>query len=141
MDQRVEAGRSRRRRSGGRRPQRAVRHPDLRRVRRPDEATARTPLYNLECDRLLSPNFAVLGTATEADDEAFRERMANTKKFHTRKEFDQGVGSTARWITRPAASPSYRSMRVKQRRRGAGRPDHAGGNVLFYMATPPRSSG
>ena len=50
-------------------------------------------LYNLECDQLLSPNCAILGSANEAlTDEAFRERMTGEiQKFHTRKEFDQGA--------------------------------------------------
>src|SRR5262245_40093587 len=50
-------------------------------------------LYNLACDGLLNDNFAVLGTATTAwTTDSFREQMsADIKKFHTRKEFDQGT--------------------------------------------------
>src|SRR5579872_868461 len=50
-------------------------------------------LYNLACDGLLSPNFALLGTAMDTlTTDAFRERMStDIKKFHTRKEFDQKI--------------------------------------------------
>src|SRR5580693_2019617 len=48
-------------------------------------------LYNLECDGLLSDNFALLGTALDPmNTEQFRARMnEDIKKFHTRNEFDQ----------------------------------------------------
>ena len=53
-------------------------------------------LYNLACDGLLSPNFAVLGTGrSKISNEAFRSSMASQteglRAFHTRNEFDEGV--------------------------------------------------
>ena len=46
-------------------------------------------LYNLTCDALLSPNFAVLGTGrSEISNDAFRQSMASEdnglRAFHTR---------------------------------------------------------
>src|ERR1700678_1227076 len=50
-------------------------------------------LYNLACDGLLPPSFALLGTAMDAlTTDSFRERMStDIRKFHTRKEFDEKV--------------------------------------------------
>src|SRR5438093_12174870 len=50
-------------------------------------------LYNLACDGLLSPNFALLGTAMDdMTTDSFRERMtADIQKFHTRKAFEPEV--------------------------------------------------
>ena len=53
-------------------------------------------LYNLACDGLLSPNFAVLGSGrSKLSDEAFRTSMANEtsglRAFHTRHEFDEAA--------------------------------------------------
>ncbi len=67
-------------------------------------------LYNLACDGLLSPNFAVLGTANEPlTHEQFRERMTqNISKFHTRNQFDQPVSPTSTSIRSSSnKSPSW----------------------------------
>src|SRR5580658_1853955 len=48
-------------------------------------------LYNLECDNLLSDNFALLGTALDRlTTEQFRAKMdEDIQRFHTRNEFDR----------------------------------------------------
>ena len=51
-------------------------------------------LYNLACDELLSPNFAVLGTGrSEISNDEFRQSMASEdnglRAFHTRNTFDE----------------------------------------------------
>src|SRR5438309_1737945 len=50
-------------------------------------------LYNLACDRLLPPEFAVVGLALdELSSDQFRARMsADIKTYSTRKTFDAGV--------------------------------------------------
>src|ERR1700732_3155686 len=50
-------------------------------------------LYNLSCDGLLPPQFAVVGIAMdELTTDTFRERMArDIRAFHTRQEFDTGA--------------------------------------------------
>src|SRR5271166_1920463 len=47
--------------------------------------------YNLVCDGLLPPQFAILGTAMDPlDTESFRERMtADIRQFSTRAEFNE----------------------------------------------------
>jgi glucose-6-phosphate 1-dehydrogenase len=103
-------------------------------------------LYNLECDALLSPNCAVLGSANEKlTDEAFRERMTGEiQKFHTRKEFDKPVWDrlAQRFHYTPGGFtdlPNYQLL--KQRVAELDARFSAGGNVLFYFATAPRFFG
>src|SRR6185436_12546472 len=50
-------------------------------------------LYNLACDGLLSPHFAIIGVAREPLTAAvFRERMsAEVRRYTTRKDFDTRV--------------------------------------------------
>jgi len=103
-------------------------------------------LYNLECDQLLSPNCAILGSANEGlTDEAFRERMTGEiQKFHTRKEFDQGAWDrlAQRLHYTPGGFTDLQNYeRLKQRVAELDAQFHAGGNVLFYFATAPRFFG
>src|SRR5688572_2334549 len=79
-------------------------------------------LYNLECDGLLSDQFAVLGVAPgEMNDAGFRDLMGgdsgHLREFHTRKEFDEAAG--ARLISRfhfePASITVADYKRVKER--------------------------
>src|SRR5687767_11357097 len=56
-------------------------------------------LYNLQCDGLLSENFAVLGVGRgEMSDDEFRERIGSAqdglRAFHTRKDFDEGAAES-----------------------------------------------
>jgi glucose-6-phosphate 1-dehydrogenase len=103
-------------------------------------------LYNLECDQLLSPNCAILGSANEAlTDEAFRQRMSGEiQKFHTRKEFDPGAWDTLaqRLHYTPGGFTDLENYaRLKQRVAELDAKFNAGGNVLFYFATAPRFFG
>jgi glucose-6-phosphate 1-dehydrogenase len=103
-------------------------------------------LYNLACDGLLPPNFALLGTAMDAlTTDSFRERMsADIRKFHTRKEFDEKVWEdlVSRFNYLPGAFDDldvFARLRTEVARLGA---QYAtGGNVLFYFATAPRFFG
>jgi glucose-6-phosphate 1-dehydrogenase len=103
-------------------------------------------LYNLACDGLLSDNFALIGTALEdLTTDAFRERMsADIKKFHTRKEFDQGVWDklVRRFHYVPGSftdRATIDKLRVEvQRLDGVC---GARGNVLFYFAIAPKFFG
>src|SRR5271166_4694116 len=95
-------------------------------------------LYNLACDGLLSPNFALLGTAMDdLTTDAFRERMSvEIKKFHTRKEFDPKVWQdlVARFHYIPGG---FSDMGVFEKLRGKvhelDAAHGAQGNVLFYF--------
>ncbi len=103
-------------------------------------------LYNLECDGLLSDNFALLGTALEQlSTEQFRAKMnEDIKKFHTRNEFDQ-----AKWdklVSRFHYIPStfsdldaFQTLKGKVAELAAQH--QTGGNVLFYFAVAPRFFG
>jgi glucose-6-phosphate 1-dehydrogenase len=103
-------------------------------------------LYNLECDGLLSDNFALLGTALDPmNTEQFRAKMnEDIKKFHTRNEFDQ-----AKWdklVSRFHYIPSafsdldaFQKLKVKVAELDAQH--KIGGNVLFYFAVAPRFFG
>jgi glucose-6-phosphate 1-dehydrogenase len=103
-------------------------------------------LYNLACDGLLSPKFALLGTAMDdLSTDAFRERMsADIQKFHTRKEFEPKVWEDL--VSRFHYVPGTFSDKTlfEKLRAEVGRLDQeygTGGNVLFYFATMPRFFG
>jgi glucose-6-phosphate 1-dehydrogenase len=103
-------------------------------------------LYNLACDGLLSPNFALLGTAMDdLTTEAFRERMStDIKKFHTRKEFDPKIWEdlVSRFHYMPGGFADlavFEKLRAKVKDLDAA--CSAGGNVLFYFATAPKFFG
>src|SRR3984957_17387050 len=103
-------------------------------------------LYNLACDGLLPPNFALLGTAMDAlTTESFRERMSvDIKKFHTRKEFDERVWAdlVSRFHYLPGAFNDlavFEQLRAEVARLGAHYQTHD--NILFYFATAPRFFG
>src|SRR5258708_25966313 len=94
-------------------------------------------LYNLACDGLLSPNFAVLGTANEPlTHEQFRERMTqNISKFHTRNQFDQPVWDqlVSRFHYFPGGFTALDVyQKLKQQVAELDAKYHANGNVLFY---------
>ncbi len=103
-------------------------------------------LYNLQCEGLLSDNFAVLGTAMDGmSTEQFRERMTTEiQKFHTRKEFDK-----AQWdklVSRfHYISGSFTDLKIydglKAKVKELDGQYSAGGNVLFYFAVAPKFFG
>ena len=103
-------------------------------------------LYNLACDGLLAENFAVLGTAMEPwTHEQFRERMSTEiLKFHTRKEFDQGVWDklVARFQYVPGSFTEAATLQAVKAEANRLDADHqAEGNRLFYLAIAPRFFG
>ncbi len=103
-------------------------------------------LYNLACDGLLAENFAVLGTANNVwTDDGFREYLSTEiKKFHTRKEFDQGV-----WDKLVAkfhyVSGSFTETKVydelKTKMATLDAKFKCEGNTLYYFAVPPKFFG
>ncbi|HXG58390.1 MAG TPA: glucose-6-phosphate dehydrogenase [Thermoanaerobaculia bacterium] len=105
-------------------------------------------LYNLECDGLLPDNFAVLGVApAEMDDEGFREAMfgasGHLREFHTRKEFDEQAAGRLRrrFHFEPAAISVDDYRRVRGRIAAIDAAFGTGGNMLLYLAMPPRFFG
>ncbi len=103
-------------------------------------------LYNLACDGLLSPHFALVGAAMDPlDTAAFRERMtADIQKFHTRRDFDAYAWSdlVERFHYRSGAfdDPKLFAELAAE----IARLDleyGCGGNVLFYFAVAPKFFG
>ena len=99
-------------------------------------------LYNLACDGLLSPRFAIVGVAAEALDSAqFRERMSTeVRRFTTRKDFDEKVWSdfVGRLHYLPGRFEDNAVYgRIAERLEELQAQYAIGGNVLFYLATPP----
>lgn len=105
-------------------------------------------LYNLECDGLLSPDFALLGVGrSEMSDEEFRAGMAGADDglpaFHTRKEYDEAAAERliSRFYFTPANIDVEDFRRLKERVAELDSRHGAGGNVLFYFAMAPRFFG
>lgn len=106
-------------------------------------------LYNLACDGLLSPNFAVLGAAnSQITDEEFRERMSGEengiRKFHTRPKFDENAWEKLRSRLHYQSASFSELEDFTKLRELVSKLDaehHAGGNVLFYFATAPKFFG
>jgi glucose-6-phosphate 1-dehydrogenase len=102
-------------------------------------------LYNLRTNRLLPHDFAMVGMARKAcDDDGFRELM--TKDIG---EFATGSVDPTLWgdfrarlhcVSGDTNDPAtYR--RLADRLAELDREHHTGGNVLFYLATPPDAFG
>lgn len=103
-------------------------------------------LYNLACDGLLSPNFALLGTAMDPlTTESFRARMTeDIKKFHTRQEFDEKAWDdlVRRFhYVQGGFSDMVVFETLKQEVKRLDLEWGTGGNVLFYFATAPKFFG
>lgn len=105
-------------------------------------------LYNLVCDDLLSPNFAVLGTGrSDMTSESFRESMASEESglraFHTRNTFDEGAcfELLSRFHFESANIDVEGFTRLKATVAALDEKYQAGGNVLFYFAMAPRFFG
>ena len=99
-------------------------------------------LYNLACDGLLSPHLAIIGVAAEAlDTTQFRERLsADLRRFTTRNVVDEAVwadfvGRLHYLAGRFEDNATYAAIGALLERLDA--PYGTGGNVLFYLATPP----
>tara|TARA_R110002072_G_scaffold1780_9_gene14739 strand:- start:18654 stop:20546 length:1893 start_codon:yes stop_codon:yes gene_type:complete len=105
-------------------------------------------LYNLVCDDLLSPNFAVLGTGrSEISNEDFRVSMASEdnglRAFHTRNSFDEDACDEllSRFHFESANIDVEGFTRLKETVQSLDEKFNAGGNVLFYFAMAPRFFG
>jgi glucose-6-phosphate 1-dehydrogenase len=99
-------------------------------------------LYNLRCDGLLSDRLGIVGIALDdMTTEAFRDRLSHDiRTFQTRKDFDEkvwnGLVSQIHYMSGkfddPAAFARLRDLVAR-----LDQEIQAGGNVLFYLATPP----
>lgn len=105
-------------------------------------------LYNLACDELLSPNFAVLGTGrSEISNDEFRQSMASEdnglRAFHTRNTFDEDACEEllSRFYFEPANIDLEGFTKLKETVSELDKKYQAGGNVLFYFAMAPRFFG
>ena len=103
-------------------------------------------LYNLACDGLLNPNFAVLGTAMDdLTTKQFRARMnEDILKFHTRPEFEKPAWDDliSRFHYFPGGFADlkvFEALKAKVAELNALH--HCQNNVLFYFATAPRFFG
>ncbi len=99
-------------------------------------------LYNLACDGLLPPQFAIIGIALDDfTTEQFRARMTEyIRQFNTRPTFDERVWND--FVARLYYTPgSFGDPQAYQRlARLVDQVDaevQTEGNLLFYMATPP----
>ena len=98
--------------------------------------------YNMACDGLLPPQVAVVGMARdELSTEQFRARMtADIQKFTTRPSFDRAVWEDLAGRLHYTPGDFGDPQAFKRLAELTGKLDtqyHAGGNLLFYMATPP----
>jgi glucose-6-phosphate 1-dehydrogenase len=102
-------------------------------------------LYNLSCHGLLNQRFAVIGFARNAlDEDEFRRQMEEAVREFGTGSFDPSLwdplGRGLHYITGEFDDPAaYRHLRelLGQLDRETG----TRGNVLFYLATPPRFFG
>ena len=99
-------------------------------------------LYNLTCDGLLPKRFALVGVArNEMSDDQFRQKMADgVREFKTRPTFDENVwndlASRIYHSHGPFEDPqTYARLSSTIARAESER--QTGGNLLFYLATPP----
>ena len=99
-------------------------------------------LYNLTCDGLLPKRFALVGVArNEMSDDQFRQKMADgVREFKTRPTFDENVwkdlASRMYHSHGPFEDPqTYARLSTTIARAESER--QTGGNLLFYLATPP----
>ncbi len=105
-------------------------------------------LYNLQCDRLLSEHFAVLGTGrSQITSDAFRETLASEENglpaFHTRDAFDASEADRLlqRFHFEPTNIDVEDFRRLKSVVESLDEQYQAQGNVLFYFAMAPRFFG
>jgi glucose-6-phosphate 1-dehydrogenase len=99
-------------------------------------------LYNLLCDGLLPSQFAVVGIAMdEMTEGGFRERMSrDIQAFNTRGEFDQAAWDSLcsrLYYTAGKFGDETAYQRLHELVARLDAQHHTGGNVLFYLATPP----
>jgi len=99
-------------------------------------------LFKLYCDGLLPPAFAILGMAIdEFSDDSFREKMtADVHKYSRNENFDDAAWTAfcgnlhyqqGSFDDAAAFTQLQQNLTTLDGRYGTG------GNILFYMATPP----
>jgi glucose-6-phosphate 1-dehydrogenase len=99
-------------------------------------------LYNLACDGLLPPQFAIAGVAREElSDQQFRDRLtAGIKQFNTRPTFDAAVWDIfvgrIRYVRGSFEDPQTYA-RLSEVLKQIETEYQTGGKLLFYLATPP----
>ena len=105
-------------------------------------------MYNLQCDGLLSENFAVLGVGrSRMTDDEFRASMRDGESglpaFHTRKDYDAAEADRLidRFYFEPANIEVEEFKRLRERVAELDSKHGAKGNVLFYFAMAPRFFG
>jgi len=103
-------------------------------------------LYNLACDGLLNPNFAVLGTAMDdMTTDQFRAHMnEDIRKFHTRPEFEQGPWDdlVSRFHYMPGGFADMKVFEALKAKVAELNEKHqCQHNVLLYFATAPKFFG
>ena len=99
-------------------------------------------LFNLYCDHLLPDSFAILGMAMDAfTTQSFREKMsADVQTFSRRDDFDD-----AAWADfcdrihylKGRFDDEQAFLQLKKFLQALDGRHDTGGNILFYMATPP----
>jgi glucose-6-phosphate 1-dehydrogenase len=99
-------------------------------------------LYNLACDRLLPQHFAIVGVALEnLSTEQLRAKLAaEFPKFNTRQTLDakilEGILGRLHYLSGNFSDPET-FRRLGDLLGTLEREYQAGGNLLFYLATPP----
>jgi glucose-6-phosphate 1-dehydrogenase len=98
-------------------------------------------LFNLHVNGLLPKHVAVLGVSrTEYDDEAFRVTMEESVRQFLPGHFDEKAWADLRDRLHHLQGEFLEASTHEALARRVGELDekhHAGGNVLFYLATPP----
>ncbi len=99
-------------------------------------------LFNLYCDQLLPPSFAILGMALDGfDNESFREKMSrDARRYSRRSDFDDAAWTAfSRRIhyLQGSFDEATAFAGLKGRIDVLNRKFCTGNNILFYMATPP----
>ncbi len=99
-------------------------------------------IYNLKCDGLLPEKFAVIGMARkDLTTDSFREKMStDIREFSTRSTFDEGAWNDFVEHLHYTQGSFDDEGSYSQLADLIGKLDgeyKTGGNILFYMATPP----
>src|SRR5262249_6984734 len=99
-------------------------------------------LYNLACDGLLSPHFAIVGVAQrDLTTAQFREQLSSEARPHTtRKDFDAGIWAdlVGRLHFVPGRfEDDTPHAAIAKLLETLSAQHETGGNALFYLATPP----
>lgn len=102
--------------------------------------------FNLACDRLLNKRFAIIGMALDQmTTEEFRAKMtADIKQFSTRAKFDDNVWQdlVGRFHYTPGNFSDLGAFqRLGELINQVEKEQQTGGNILFYMAVPPKVFG